>query len=93
MSAKYLLVAGAVFLSACASVTTENRTAAEVQVGFYEGEQYEVRTRQFQGATGPFEQTSVVYRGFTKTCIPDSPDDCERAARLLIEQVDEQFPF
>ncbi|MCV3272591.1 hypothetical protein [Roseobacter sinensis] len=76
-------------LTACASVATETRTPATLQDGFFAGERYEIRTRLIEGPEGNYEQTSVVYRGLSRTCIPDSPQDCERAARGLIEEYDE----
>ncbi|WP_300056103.1 hypothetical protein [uncultured Roseobacter sp.] len=84
-----LLPAMAIVLSACASVSTETRTPATLEGGFLDGERYEIRTRLLEGPEGSFEQTSVVYKGLARTCIRDSPNDCERIARGLIEDYDE----
>lgn len=89
MSLKFIAPVSLVVLTACASVATETRTPATLEDGFFAGERYEVRTRLIEGPQGDYEQTSVVYRGLSRTCIPDSPNDCERAARGLIEEYDE----
>ena len=89
MNLKAIAPAALLALSACATVATETRTPATLEDGFFAGERYEVRTRLIEGPSGDYEQTSVVYRGLSRTCIPDSGDDCERAARALIEEYDE----
>ena len=81
----------ALLLGACATVSNETRTQAVLETGLNAGERYEIRTRLLEGPNGSFEQTSVVYRGYSKTCRIDSPNDCKLAARQLIEEYDELF--
>lgn len=89
MKSSTLAILSAVALAGCATVSNETRTPAFIQSGFYEGTRYDIRTRTIDGPTGSFEQTSVVYNGMTKTCIPSSPRDCELAAEDLISGFDE----
>ncbi len=91
MHLKFIAPAGLMLLTACATVATETRTPATLQDGFFAGQRYEIRTRLIEAPEGNYEQTSVVYRGISRTCIPDSPRDCERAARGLIEEYDESL--
>lgn len=84
-------IAAAVMLTACATVTNETRTPQVLQTGFYAGERYELRQRTIEGRNGPYQQTSVVYRGYTRICLIDSPRDCELAALNLIDEVNETF--
>lgn len=86
-----VLMAIALLVSACTTVSNETRTVAFVEGGFYDGERYEIRQRLVDGPTGTFEQTSVVYRGLSRPCILDSPNDCSSAAEALIEAYDETF--
>ncbi|MEE4187101.1 MAG: hypothetical protein V2I76_01460 [Roseobacter sp.] len=87
----YITLATTVVLGACTTVSDETRTEAFVEGGLYDGERYEIRQRFVEGPTGEFQQTSVVYRGFARTCIADSPNDCALAAESLIEEYDEEF--
>ncbi|MDW3180965.1 MAG: hypothetical protein R8F89_03055 [Roseobacter sp.] len=50
-----------------------------------------MRTRLIEGPNGPYDQTSVVYRGIARTCILDSPNDCEVTARSLIDEQNERI--
>lgn len=75
-------------LSACSNVVNEQSTTAFLTAGINAGEEYQIRTRTFQGSSGTFDQTTVVYRGISKVCILDSPGDCEAAARNLIDGID-----
>jgi hypothetical protein len=90
---KYLaLVAAATLsISACATIENESSTTAVLSSGFNAGERYQIRTRTMSGPNGSFQQTSVVYKGISRVCIPDSPGDCEKAARLLIDNYDDAF--
>ena len=93
MSMKFVMTATAVLaLTGCATVQNETRTPAVISGGFYDGERYEIRKQLIDGPQGTYEKTSVVYRGFSRSCIPDSPNDCESKAERLIESVDES-PF
>ena len=87
------LMAGAVLiaLTACATVIDENNEVREIPDGFYSGYKYLLRTQTVSGSQGPYERTSVVYKGFSRVCIRDSPKDCEKAARALIEECDDSF--
>lgn len=87
------LIAGAVLiaLTACATVVDENSEVREIPDGFYAGYKYLLRTQTVSGSQGPYERTSVVYKGFSRVCIKNSPKDCEKAARALIEECDESF--
>lgn len=78
----------ALVLSACTTISNETRTEAFIDRGLYEGERYEIRQRLVEGPTGTFEQTSVVYKGFSRTCILDSPNDCSTTAEALVEYYD-----
>ncbi|MFK7882051.1 hypothetical protein [Roseobacter sp.] len=89
MSLKTLSISAAFILSACANVVEETRTQAVLDGGFFDGEPYEIRTRLMEGPNGTYEQTRVVYKGFARTCIRDSPNDCESKARNLINEYDE----
>ncbi|CAN0461001.1 unnamed protein product, partial [Ectocarpus fasciculatus] len=83
MTLRFFTVTAALMLGACATVREETRTSAVLEGGFYGGERYELRTRLIEGPTGTYSQTSVVYKGLVKTCILDSPNDCESKARNL----------
>lgn len=91
MTFKVLLTASAVLLAACSTVTDETRSSAVLERGFFAGQQYEVRQRLIEGPSGNYEQTSVVYRGLSRTCNPDSPRDCELKAQKLIEDYEESI--
>ena len=91
MPLKIIMIAAALLLSGCATVSNETRTPAVLKSGFYAGERYEIRRRLIDGPSGTFEQTSVVYKGQARTCIFDSPNDCEYAAERLIEEYDDMF--
>lgn len=86
---KFSALAAVLALSACASAGNETRTAAVLEDGFNAGERYEIRNRLLEGPDGTFTQTSVVYKGLSRPCILDSPNDCESAARQLIEEYDD----
>ena len=73
-------------MTACAQVQNETGEVRELPDGFYAGTKYIVRTQTVAGRNGPVERTSVVFRGISRTCIKDSPGDCEKAARALIEE-------
>ena len=88
-----LIVAVALTLGACTTITNETSTTAVLEEGFNAGQRYEIRQRTLQGKDGSYMQTSVVYRGFAKTCIIDSPNDCESAARALIDQIEDSIVF
>lgn len=91
MKMKAFVFSALVLVSGCVTVLDESVTEAFVEDGFYQGERYFVRTRTLQTATGTFDETRVVYRGFSRQCILTSPGDCETAGRRLIEDVDESF--
>ena len=94
MSIRSLAGAALITLSACAAggqIENEVREVREIPDGFYAGTQYIVRTQTIAGANGTFDRTSVVFRGFSRTCILDSPLDCEKTARAIIEACDESF--
>ena len=91
MSIRLQLSAALLVLSACAAIETENREVREIPDGFYAGYKYFLRTQTVSGSQGQYERTSVVYKGFSRTCIKDSPEDCEKAARLLIDECEESF--
>ena len=84
------LIVPTLLLAACATVVDEKRSVAVVEDGFYGGYQYEIRQRLIEGPNGTYEQTSVVYKGFSRTCILNSPNDCESAAENLIEAYEER---
>ena len=87
MNFKTLALVSLATLAACSTVVDEKTTTAVLRDGFYAGTQYQIRTRTMQGANGTYTQTSVVYNGVTAVCIPDSPGDCENAARNLIDGI------
>lgn len=89
MSLRMMPIAATMMLSACATISEETRTPAVLEGGFYGGERYELRTRLLEGPNGTYSQTSVVYRGLARTCILDSPNDCELKARNLIDEYNE----
>ena len=91
MPVKIILIAAALLLSGCATVSDETRIPAVLERGFYAGERYEIRRRVIDGPNGTYEQTSVVYKGVARTCIYDSPNDCEYAAERLIEEYNDMF--
>lgn len=91
MSLKFIIPISAVVLTACSTVTDESRSSAFLEQGYYEGQRYEIRQRFIEGPAGSYEQTSVVYRGQARTCILDSPGDCELKAQKLIEEYEESF--
>ncbi|MBW4707029.1 hypothetical protein KX928_04425 [Roseobacter sp. YSTF-M11] len=82
-------IAVAFVLSACATISDETSVPAVLEGGLNDGEKYEIRTRTLHGANGTYAQTRVVYKGFARTCILDSPNDCESKARNLIDEYDE----
>lgn len=85
MTVKKYVVLAILALGACANVLDETVTPAVLEGGFYGGESYEVRSRLLEGPKGTYRQTRVVYRGVARTCILDSPNDCESKARNLID--------
>ncbi len=90
---RFLAAVIALGLSACAPVLDETRTTAVLPDGYYKGESYDIVTRTIQGRNGPYKQTRVVYWGASAPCILDSPTDCEKAARRLIDQRLSGGPF
>lgn len=91
MKLKIIMITAMLLLSGCATVSNETRIPAVVKSGFYAGEIYEIRRRLIDGPSGAYEQTSVVYKGLARTCVFDSPNDCESTAERLIEEYDEMF--
>lgn len=86
MKPNTLMLIAALALGGCATVLDERTTTAVIPDGFNAGERYTIRTRTLQGPQGVYEQTSVVYRGVTALCRIDSPNDCELAARNLVDR-------
>ena len=80
-----------IVLGACATIENETSEVKVLPDGFYAGTQYFLRTQTVSGAEGQFERTSVVYKGRSRLCIKDSPMDCEKAARALIDECNESF--
>jgi hypothetical protein len=76
----------------CAPVLDVRSEARQLDRGFYSGETYQLRTVTVQRADGPEEITSVVYRGNSRVCLPDSPNDCESKAYWLIDEIKSGFP-
>ena len=76
MKLRLILVTTALFLSACATAQNENFSTINLN-----GRDYELRTRTMSGASGSFVQNSVLAHGTWRTCLPDSPGDCEAAVR------------
>ncbi len=94
MSIRVLAGAALIALSACATggqIENEVREVRELPDGFYAGTKYIVRTQTLSGPQGTYDRTSVVFRGFSRPCILDSPLDCEKTARAMIEECDESF--
>lgn len=97
MSIRVVAAAALVALSACAAggpggqIQKETREVREIPDGFHAGIKYVVRTQTIAGPNGTYDRTSVVFRGISRTCILDSPQDCEKTARWLIEDCDEAF--
>ncbi|MDW3222808.1 MAG: hypothetical protein R8G34_07975 [Paracoccaceae bacterium] len=89
MTSKLLALAASLMLGACATISSETRTPAYLDGGLYHGERYDIRQRLVDGPRGTYEQTSVVYKGLSSQCIFDSPNDCEAAARQLIDDYNE----
>ncbi|MGC3937584.1 hypothetical protein ACOTTU_07220 [Roseobacter sp. EG26] len=89
MVLKYAAVGVALALSACTTIDNETRTQKVLEGGLNDGQRYELRTREMAGPNGSFTQTRVVYRGLARTCVLDSPGDCESVARNLIDKYDE----
>ena len=85
------MIALVLLLSGCATVSNEKRIPAVLKSGFHAGKKYEIRQRLIDGPNGTYEQTSVVYKGQTRTCIFDSPNDCEYKAQRLIEEYEDRF--
>jgi len=90
MRLKYLGLACLSMLWACGPVLEETRTTKQLTSGYYAGESYDLVTRVIDGPNGPYKQTRVVYWNRSAPCILDSPGDCEKAARRMI---DESFSF
>ena len=80
MKATLFILAAALALAGCTTIIDERNAP-----GVYNGERYEIRTRMLEGPNGPYESSSVVYKGITQVCRIDSPGDCEKAARYLID--------
>lgn len=83
---RYLMAAALLGAAACAPIVDERRTTAVLPNGYYAGERYEVITQTVQGRNGPYERTRVQYWGRSEPCRVNSPGDCEKAARRLIDQ-------
>lgn len=73
-------------LAACATVEDQTGEVKVLPDGFYAGTRYIQRTQVISGPQGPYERTSVVFRSVSRVCNPDSPNDCEKAARALIDE-------
>ena len=86
MLARISSVIAVLLLAACGEVVDERRTTAVLDSGYYAGERYDIVTRTIEGRNGTFDQTRVQYWGRSAPCILDSPGDCEKAARRLIDQ-------
>lgn len=86
MSIRMIAGAALIAVAACAEVQETTGEVREIPDGFFAGYKYVVRTQTLTGPQGPYERTVVQFRGFTRPCILDSPDDCEKAARALIEE-------
>ena len=86
MTFRIALPVALVLLTACGTVVDEQRRTAVLPDGYYGGEPYEVVTQTVQGQNGTYERTRVLYWGRSAPCIADSPNDCEAAARRLIDQ-------
>jgi hypothetical protein len=86
MRAKYLISGCLLALGACGNVIDEQRTTAVLPDGYYKGERYEIVTQTVQGRNGTYDRTRVQYWGRTEVCRIESPRDCEKAARRLIDQ-------
>jgi hypothetical protein len=81
-----VLVTVMVALAGCGEVTDVRTETRQLEKGFG-GHTYQLRTITVQRADGPEEITSVVYRGRSRLCLPDSPNDCESKAYWLIDEV------
>ncbi|MFK7745727.1 MAG: hypothetical protein AB8B47_11780 [Roseobacter sp.] len=85
MTAKFLIPFSALLLGACATITAESRSTIIV-----DNEEYELRTRTIETNGRSYETTDAVVKGFTQTCIPSSPGDCEAAVRRALNQFAEE---
>ena len=86
MNFRNSIIVGAVLLAGCGEVISEQRVPAQLNSGFYRGEQYEVVTQTVQSDSGTFERSFVVYRGRQAVCRVDSPRDCELTAQRLVNE-------
>lgn len=80
-----------IILGACATIEDEQSEVRELPDGYYVGTQYLLRTQTISGSQGQFERTTVLYKGRSRVCIKDSPKDCEKAARALIDECNAAF--
>lgn len=85
MISRLLALASVAALAGCASYNDEQLETRVITKGIHSGTEYGVRTRTLQGVGGEYTQTSVTLNSLTSVCIPDSPGDCERAARILAD--------
>lgn len=74
MKPRTFLIAAAILLSACGSVTNETTSTINV-----DGRNYELRTRTIQGPNGTYDTSSVRVNGAYVQCIPSSPGSCRGA--------------
>jgi hypothetical protein len=76
------LVACALLLTACGSVTNQ-----QVSTIVVDGNAYEYRQRTIDGQGGSYTSTSVRVGGSYYNCLPDSPGDCEAAVRRGLSRI------
>ncbi|MBW4710405.1 hypothetical protein KX928_21655 [Roseobacter sp. YSTF-M11] len=76
------LLASALLVSACATVT--DQTVSSVVVN---GDSYEVRTRMIEGPGGSYETSSARVNNQYFLCRRNSPGDCEAAVRRGLERL------
>jgi hypothetical protein len=76
MKPRAFLIASAVLLSTCGTVTNETRSTIMV-----DGRSYPLRTRTIQGSDGSYDTSSVQAKGTWRLCLPASPGSCEAAVR------------
>ena len=85
MNVKNGLLLGTLMLavSACSSVVSESYGSIVV-----DGDTYDVRNRVIEGPEGSYTQTSVIVASVPRTCLPQSPGDCEAAVRRALNDID-----
>jgi hypothetical protein len=76
MKPRAFLIASAVLLSTCGTVT--NETTGTI---ILDGRSYQLRTRTIQGSDGSYNTSSVQAKGTWRQCLPASPGSCEAAVR------------